>query len=84
MRRSNAFDEWFRHAAAAPHETRDRMLTNWTEAPHARAGHPHEEHLLPMMVAAGAAGSDVGHIAWTGSLMGIRLSAVHFGQTSPG
>lgn len=84
VRRSNAFDEWFRHAAVAERETRDRMLANWTEAPHARAAHPHEEHLLPMMVAAGAAGADVGRIAWTGSLMGIRVSAVHFGQTSAG
>lgn len=84
VRRSNAFDEWFRHAAVAERETRDRMLANWTEAPHARAAHPHEEHLLPMMVAAGAAGADVGRIAWTGSLMGIRVSAVHFGDASPG
>jgi aromatic ring-opening dioxygenase catalytic subunit (LigB family) len=84
VRRSSAFDEWFRHAASAPPETRDQMLANWTEAPHARAAHPHEEHLLPMMVAAGAAGSDSGHVAWTGSLMGIRLSAVHFGQASAG
>lgn len=84
VRRSNAFDEWFRHAAVAERETRDRMLANWTEAPHAREAHPHEEHLLPMMVAAGAAGADVGRIAFTGSLMGIRVSAVHFGQTSAG
>lgn len=84
VRRSNAFDEWFRDAAVAERATRDRMLANWTEAPHARAAHPHEEHLLPMMVAAGAAGADVGRIAWTGSLMGIRVSAVHFGDASPG
>jgi hypothetical protein len=37
-----------------------------------------------MMVAAGAAGQDRGQIAWTGSLMGIRVSAVHFGPTSAG
>ncbi|MFO0734648.1 MAG: class III extradiol ring-cleavage dioxygenase [Labilithrix sp.] len=84
VRRSNAFDEWFQHAALAEPQTRDRMLANWTEAPHARAAHPHEEHLLPMMVAAGAAGADVGRVAWNGSLMGIRVSAVHFGQTSAG
>lgn len=84
VRRSNAFDEWFQHAAVAERETRDRMLANWTEAPHARAAHPHEEHLLPMMVAAGAAGGDVGRVAWTGSLMGIRVSAVHFGDASTG
>jgi len=57
------------------------LLANWTEAPHARVAHPHEEHLLPMMVAAGAARADVGHVAWTGSLMGIRVSAIHFGTT---
>jgi aromatic ring-opening dioxygenase catalytic subunit (LigB family) len=83
-RRSIAFDEWFRRAAVSERETRDRMLASWTEAPHARVAHPHEEHLLPMMVVAGAAGADVGRIAWTGSLLGICVSAVHFDSVSAG
>ena len=82
VRRSNAFDEWFQETATAEHSSRDLALGDWTRAPHARAAHPHEEHLLPMMVAAGAAGEDRGHVAFNGTLMGIRVSAVHFTSRS--
>ena len=37
-----------------------------------------------MMVAAGAAGADVGRVAWNGSLMGIRVSAVHWPNVGGG
>ncbi len=79
VRRSNDFDAWFRDTGTAPPRARDAALARWTDAPHARVAHPHEEHLLPMMVAAGAAGDDRGRVGWSGSLMGIRVSAVHFG-----
>lgn len=79
VRRSNAFDAWFQEVAREVPEVRDAALTAWTQAPFARVAHPHEEHLLPMMVAAGAAGDDRGEVSWSGSLMGIRLSAVQFG-----
>lgn len=81
-RRSAIFDTWFQETAGSQPDVRDQALREWTRAPFARVAHPHEEHLLPMMVAAGAAGSDVGHIAWSGSLFAIRLSAVHFGDVS--
>ena len=32
------------------------VLVAWTSLPQARSCHPREEHLLPLMVAAGAAG----------------------------
>ena len=35
---------------------RDAALARWAQAPGARARHPREEHLLPLMVVAGAAG----------------------------
>ncbi len=78
--RSGAWDQWFQQIAVAEASARDLALGEWTRAPHARVGHPHEEHLLPMMVAAGAAGEDLGRIAFSGSLIGIQLSAVHFGE----
>lgn len=37
------------------------------------------EHLLPLMVVAGAAGDDRGSTAFNGSLMGKRHSGFHFG-----
>jgi aromatic ring-opening dioxygenase catalytic subunit (LigB family) len=79
---SEAFDAWLRETGmAAPHE-RDRRLAQWTTAPSARAAHPREEHLVPMMVAAGAAGTDRGRVAYTGTLVRLRLSAYHFGGTA--
>lgn len=76
---SEQFDAWLRDAATKPPAERDALLARWTEAPHARAIHPREEHLLPLMVIAGAAGEDVGTIAYNGTLSGCRNSAVHFG-----
>ena len=40
--------------------------------------HPREEHLIPLMVAAGAAGSDRATLAFNGTFGGTRLSAFHF------
>jgi aromatic ring-opening dioxygenase catalytic subunit (LigB family) len=76
---SEAFDQWLREATAAEPAVRDRMLRAWVHAPFARAAHPREEHLLPLMVVAGAAGSDRARIPYNGTLANLRLSAHHFG-----
>jgi aromatic ring-opening dioxygenase catalytic subunit (LigB family) len=73
------FDEWLRAAAEAEPASRDDLLTSWTTAPRARDVHPREEHLLPLMVIAGAAGSDRGRRAWAGSMLGVRVSGHQFG-----
>lgn len=54
---SDAFDDWLTCAVEADAETRAGRLVRWTEAPAARASHPREEHLVPLMVAAGASGA---------------------------
>jgi hypothetical protein len=41
--------------------------------------HPREEHLLPLMVIAGAAGADRGRVAYNGTIVGLRLSGYEFG-----
>jgi aromatic ring-opening dioxygenase catalytic subunit (LigB family) len=76
---SAAFDAWLNDTIAQDPEERDRRLAQWTTAPSARAVHPREEHLLPLMVIAGAAGSDRGRTAYSGTLMGLRLSGHQFG-----
>jgi len=76
---AEAFDAWLREATTSPPAERDRRLTGWTKAPAARLAHPREEHLIPLMVCAGAAGDDVGHVAWNGTWAGLRLSAHQFG-----
>ncbi|APR79783.1 Hypothetical protein A7982_05130 [Minicystis rosea] len=76
---SEAFDAWLRETTTADPDTRDRGLAAWERAPSARLAHPREEHLLPLMVIAGAAGADRGTTAYSGSVLGVRVSAYHFG-----
>src|SRR6266545_2289762 len=76
---SEAFDTWLRDAATGDEKERDRRLSDWAHAPSARLAHPREEHLLPLMVVAGAAGADRASVAFNGTMWGMRLSAYHFG-----
>lgn len=76
---SRAFDGWLREAATAEPDARDTALTHWTKAPMARAAHPREEHLIPLMVTAGAAGVDQGRLAFSGTMLDALLSAYRFG-----
>lgn len=76
---SETFDRWLRETAVLDHGERDRRLLEWDKAPSARAAHPREEHLLPLMVIAGAAGEDRGSVAYSGLFMDTRISAYHFG-----
>jgi aromatic ring-opening dioxygenase catalytic subunit (LigB family) len=76
---AESFDAWLRAAATAEPGERERQLVNWASAPDARAAHPREEHLLPLMVIAGAAGDDKGVVAYDGTFAGIRVSAYHYG-----
>lgn len=76
---SEEFDAWLREAGAAEQSARERALVEWQKAPAARRVHPREEHLLPLMVIAGAAGGDRATIPYRGSYSGKRLSAYHYG-----
>lgn len=76
---AEAFDSWIASSVAKQGPERDAALTAWVKAPRAREAHPREEHLLPLMVAAGAAAGDEAQIAWRGTVGGKRVSAVHFG-----
>jgi aromatic ring-opening dioxygenase catalytic subunit (LigB family) len=48
-------------------------------APGGRESHPREEHLIPLMVAAGAAGEDPGVRTFSESIAGKALSGFQFG-----
>jgi aromatic ring-opening dioxygenase catalytic subunit (LigB family) len=56
---SKAFDDWLQKTIlhSTPQE-RFQSLLHWAEAPSARQVHPHEDHLVPLFVAAGAAEND--------------------------
>ena len=73
------FDAWLGQAATAAPAARDEALTHWAEAPSGRACHPREEHLLPLMVTAGAAGDDVGVRDFQDVIGGKTISAFRFG-----
>jgi aromatic ring-opening dioxygenase catalytic subunit (LigB family) len=73
------FDRWLRQTAIRPEQERNGGLVRWSEAPAARIAHPREEHLLPLMVVAGAAGPDQASVAYNGTILNLRLSAYHFG-----
>ncbi|HEX5660976.1 MAG TPA: class III extradiol ring-cleavage dioxygenase [Polyangiales bacterium] len=76
---SESFDSWLRDAATAAPAERNRLLGTWASAPSARAAHPREEHLLPLMVVAGAALEDRGRTAFNDTFANVRLSAFHYG-----
>lgn len=54
-------------------------LAHWDALPHARFAHPREEHLLPLMVAAGAAGDDPARRDYAGHVLGWAVSGYRFG-----
>jgi aromatic ring-opening dioxygenase catalytic subunit (LigB family) len=77
-RPSEAFDSWLQQALVNS-DTRDRSLIDWERAPGARDAQPHEDHLLPLMVAAGAASGEPGRIAFHGHVLGKPISGFRFG-----
>jgi len=58
---------------------RKRALLAWENMPEARFAHPAEEHLIPLMVVAGAAGADVGVKNYEDVVMGCALAGFRFG-----
>lgn len=52
---SEAFDRWLAAALQQSPDERERRLKDWEQAPDARIAHPHADHLLPLMIAVGAA-----------------------------
>ncbi len=76
---SAQFDAWLDDAVAASPAEREYLLSNWQNAPGARACHPRSEHLIPLMVAAGAAGVDAGKITYHEQMFGKMFSGFQFG-----
>lgn len=76
---SQAFDDWLCETTQQPAAARAGRLVAWTQAPSARLVHPRPEHLLPLMVVAGAAGEDAGRVPYRGTFAGVCISAHEFG-----
>ncbi len=81
---SDEFDAWLTAAVQAAPPERQQSLIDWAQAPSARLSHPPraEEHLLPLMVVAGAAGQDPGEKVFSDRVMETTLSAFRFGPAA--
>jgi aromatic ring-opening dioxygenase catalytic subunit (LigB family) len=79
---SREFDQWLNGSliGGTPEQRVERLL-NWESAPSARAAHPREEHLLPMMVSVGAAGNDTAALSYheRDFMGGLWVSNYRFG-----
>lgn len=76
---SATFDRWLTQTVEAEPDARWDALTRWAEAPAGVASHPREEHLLPLMVAAGAGFAEVGSKPFSDNVMMADISAFRFG-----
>jgi aromatic ring-opening dioxygenase catalytic subunit (LigB family) len=74
------FDRWLTEAVTHPDaDERNRHLSNWAHAPGARDAAPREEHLIPLLVAAGAGGTERGTKIFEDHVLGAVQSAFRFG-----
>lgn len=71
------FDSWLNAAIDSPAPARSVALTHWHQAPSARICHPRPEHLLPLMVAAGASHA-AGQRVYNEQVLGSMISGFRF------
>ncbi len=76
--RAREFDAWLTRAVESPAQHRNALLEKWRNAPFAEYSHPRAEHLIPLMVAAGAGGDAPGTRVFTDEPMGAQISAYRF------
>lgn len=78
---SGEFDDWLTSAVESSPQQREQLLSQWEQAPQARQCHPPrgEEHLLPLMVAAGAGYESAGQKVYSEQVMQTTISAFRFG-----
>ncbi|MET0544849.1 MAG: class III extradiol ring-cleavage dioxygenase [Caulobacterales bacterium] len=78
---AEAFDNWLTQAVTQSQAVRTKALSHWADAPYARESHPPrgEEHLMPLMVAAGAGGADAGERTFNDWVMGAPVSGYQVG-----
>ena len=76
---ADAFEGYLNDAIGQPEASvRNRMLLDWESAPAARLAHPREDHLLPLMVVAGAAGNDSGERVFVDHVMAVSMASYQF------
>ncbi|GAA0793263.1 DODA-type extradiol aromatic ring-opening family dioxygenase [Marinobacterium sediminicola] len=78
---SDQFDDWLKQTVESDPAQCWQALSHWERAPMARLCHPPraEEHLIPLMVVAGAAGEDRGRHVFSDRVLETTLSGYQFG-----
>jgi len=74
---NEAFEQWLINTCSSADvsaEDREKQLIQWEKAPAARYCHPREEHLLPLHVCAGLAGTKA-KLVFEGKILGKKASA---------
>ncbi len=76
------FDHWLGQTIALTDTNqRNHLLEQWDAAPGARSAHPREEHLLPLMVIAGAAKDKLGRVIYSDTIINKPVSSFMFGNS---
>ncbi|KAH8690752.1 putative aromatic ring-opening dioxygenase LigB subunit [Talaromyces proteolyticus] len=75
-----SFDEALKEAATAEPEDRQGKMLALMKRSDGRAAHPTLDHILPIYIAAGAAGSDIGERLWTLPERSLSWAQYRFGQ----
>lgn len=78
---SAQFDHWLQQTVMASSAQRTTQLLDWQQAPAARISHPSEDHLIPLMVAVGAAEDEAATRVYheEGFFGGVTVSSYRFG-----
>ncbi|CRG84345.1 4,5-DOPA dioxygenase extradiol-like protein [Talaromyces islandicus] len=75
-----SFDEALKEATTANPEERQAKMSALIKRSDARQAHPSVEHLLPILISAGAAGADVGEQLWTFPEASLSWAQYRFGK----
>ncbi|MDE2402400.1 MAG: dioxygenase [Burkholderiales bacterium] len=79
---SKTFDDWLQQTLiSVDPDERERRLLEWSGAPAARLAHPREDHLIPLMVAVGAAVQEPATLIYHEDNLfgGVTASSFRFG-----
>jgi aromatic ring-opening dioxygenase catalytic subunit (LigB family) len=77
---SEQFEAWLNETISDLNpQARNERLLNWQRAPAARLAHPREDHLMPLMVVAGAADDDVGQRIFVDTVWNTAMVSYRFG-----
>jgi aromatic ring-opening dioxygenase catalytic subunit (LigB family) len=83
---SRRFDDWLQQTLLRSSSAeRHQRVATWTSAPDARIAHPREDHLIPLMVALGAAEQEPASLVYHQDdfLGGWVMSSFRFGDPVP-